>query len=140
MRECRPARYYRGMSDEPTKTPFDPSPCTTDVDENVEHAELVRCILGGDRDGLVKLFAIYRPRLWRMVTFRLHPSLQGRIDAEDVMQDAWLRAVDRIDHFLRGWCFVIVPVVSHDCDADPAGLASIPSRSTKAIRIPGNVD
>ena len=34
-----------------------------------------------------------------MVTFRLHPSLHGRIDADDVLQDAWLRAVDRIEHF-----------------------------------------
>jgi RNA polymerase sigma-70 factor (ECF subfamily) len=37
-----------------------------------------------------------------MVSFRLHPSLQGRIDADDVLQDAWLRAVERINHFFEG--------------------------------------
>ncbi len=36
-----------------------------------------------------------------MVTFRVHPSLQGRIDADDVLQDAWLRAVERIQHFFE---------------------------------------
>jgi len=61
----------------------------------------VQKIIRGDRDALGELFAIYRPRLWRMVTFRLHPGLQGRIDADDVLQDAWLRAVDRIDHFYK---------------------------------------
>jgi RNA polymerase sigma-70 factor (ECF subfamily) len=59
----------------------------------------IRC---GDREALGELFALYRPRLWRMVTFRLHPSLQGRIDADDVLQDAWLRAIERIDHFFEG--------------------------------------
>lgn len=70
--------------------------------ENVEQGELVNRILQGDRDALGELFASYRPRLWRMVTFRLHPSLQGRIDADDVLQDAWLRAIERIDHFYEG--------------------------------------
>ncbi len=70
--------------------------------EAVEHADLVDRILSGDREALGELFAIYRPRLWRMVTFRLHPSLQGRIDADDVLQDAWLRAIERIEHFYEG--------------------------------------
>ena len=63
--------------------------------------ELIDRIARGDCDALAELFAIYRPRLWRMVTFRLHPGLQGRIDADDVLQDAWLRAVDRIGHFFE---------------------------------------
>jgi RNA polymerase sigma-70 factor (ECF subfamily) len=36
------------------------------------------------------------------VNFRLHPRLRGRIDPDDVLQDAWLRAVDRIADFVRG--------------------------------------
>ena len=72
------------------------------IDDRVdENAELVSRIIGGDREALGELFAIYRPRLWRMVTFRLHPGLQGRIDADDVLQDAWLRAIDRFDHFYK---------------------------------------
>ena len=89
------------MSDDPSKLPTDPSPTPSTSGEIGEHAELKNRIAQGDREALGELFAIYRPRLWRMVTFRLHPSLQGRIDADDVLQDAWLRAVERIDHFFE---------------------------------------
>jgi RNA polymerase sigma-70 factor (ECF subfamily) len=64
-------------------------------------AELSQRIIQGDRSALAELFSIYRPRLWRMVNFRLHPRLQGRIDPDDVLQDAWLMAVNRISYFLR---------------------------------------
>jgi RNA polymerase sigma-70 factor (ECF subfamily) len=40
--------------------------------------ELVNRIIRGDREALAELFLIYRPRLWRMVNFRLHPRLHGR--------------------------------------------------------------
>lgn len=89
------------MSDEPSKPSTNPSSTPSTSGEIVEHAELKHRIANGDREALGELFAIYRPRLWRMVTFRLHPSLQGRIDADDVLQDAWLRAVERIDHFFE---------------------------------------
>jgi RNA polymerase sigma-70 factor (ECF subfamily) len=79
----------------------DAHPGETDPGDT-DHPELVCRIRCGDRQALAELFAIYRPRLWRMVTFRLHPGLQGRIDADDVLQDAWLRAIDRIDHFFEG--------------------------------------
>lgn len=57
-------------------------------------------VIGGDRDALAGLFEAYGPRLRRVVRFRLHPRLQGRIDADDVLQDAWLRAESRIGSFL----------------------------------------
>lgn len=62
---------------------------------------LINRVIRGDTAALAELFSMYRPRLWRMVHFRLHPRLQGRVDADDVLQDAWMKAVDRIDHFLR---------------------------------------
>ncbi|MFN0055258.1 MAG: sigma-70 family RNA polymerase sigma factor [Planctomycetales bacterium] len=62
---------------------------------------LVDRIHQGDRQALAEMFAMFRPRLWRMANFRLHPRLQGRVDADDVLQDAWLMAVDRISYFLR---------------------------------------
>ncbi|MBI3865095.1 MAG: sigma-70 family RNA polymerase sigma factor [Planctomycetia bacterium] len=64
-------------------------------------AELSNRIIKGDKQALAELFSLYRPRLWRMVNFRLHPRLQGRIDPDDVLQDAWIMAVARIDYFLR---------------------------------------
>ena len=46
------------------------------------------------------MFSQHRDRLWRMVSFRLDPRLHGRVDADDVLQESWLAAVQRIDHFL----------------------------------------
>lgn len=63
--------------------------------------ELENRVIHGEGDALAELFSIYRPRLWRMVNFRLHPKLHGRVDADDVLQDAWLMAVSRMDYFLR---------------------------------------
>ncbi|MBA3313979.1 MAG: sigma-70 family RNA polymerase sigma factor [Planctomycetota bacterium] len=62
--------------------------------------QLVVRVIAGDRSALAELFEGYRPRLWRIVRFRLHPRLQGRIDADDVLQDAWLRAETRIGAFI----------------------------------------
>lgn len=66
-----------------------------------DEAELSNRVIHGDREALAELFSLYRPRLWRMVNFRLHPQLHGRIDPDDVLQDAWLNAVDRMSYFLR---------------------------------------
>ncbi|HEX6987290.1 MAG TPA: sigma-70 family RNA polymerase sigma factor [Planctomycetaceae bacterium] len=66
--------------------------------ENLD--ELVVRVIRGDRAALAELFQVYRERLGRVVRFRLHPRLQGRIDAEDVLQDAWLRAESRIGSFM----------------------------------------
>src|SRR4051812_47261525 len=38
-------------------------------------ADLVRRVTCGDRAALADLFSLYRPRLWRMVNFRLQPQL-----------------------------------------------------------------
>ena len=61
---------------------------------------LVNRVIRGDRAALADLFALYYPRLWRVVQFRLHPRLRGRLDAEDVLQDAYLRAESRIGSFV----------------------------------------
>ena len=37
-----------------------------------------------------------------MVHFRMDQRLAGRVDADDVLQEAWIRAVDRIDSFIVG--------------------------------------
>ena len=48
-----------------------------------------------------KLFAQHRARLRRMVELRLDRRLQARIDASDVIQDAYVDAVTRLDEYLR---------------------------------------
>ena len=55
----------------------------------------------GDESALAALFDFYRPRLWRLVNFRLDAKLQGRVDPDDVLQEAWLDAKSRAEHFVR---------------------------------------
>lgn len=61
---------------------------------------LVDRVVEGDADALAELFSEHRDRLWRMVNFRMDPRLHGRVDADDIIQEAWLSIVQRIDHFL----------------------------------------
>ena len=62
--------------------------------------ELIERVVKGDQDALAELFSRNRDRLWRMVNFRMDPRLHGRVDADDILQEAWMSAVQRIDHFL----------------------------------------
>src|ERR1700730_14049570 len=83
-------------------SPASDDPSDADAgDASAATTELVNRIVRGDRQALAELFSIYRPRLWRMVNFRLHPRLHGRVDADDILQDAWLMAVDRMTYFMR---------------------------------------
>lgn len=67
---------------------------------NDSDSDLIARVIQGDHDALAELFSQHRDRLWRMVNFRMDPRLHGRVDADDVLQEAWLAAVQRIDHFL----------------------------------------
>jgi RNA polymerase sigma-70 factor (ECF subfamily) len=60
------------------------------ADESGELREQLRRLAAGDQQALADLFARYRDRLRRMVKLRLDRRLQGRIDASDVLQDAYL--------------------------------------------------
>jgi RNA polymerase sigma-70 factor (ECF subfamily) len=50
---------------------------------------------------LAEEFTRERVRLWRMVQFRLDPIVAARVDADDVLQDAWIAAVKRVNYFLE---------------------------------------
>jgi RNA polymerase sigma-70 factor (ECF subfamily) len=86
-------------SDEQTSVPSDDELGGDGDSERA--APLLERIRQGNRESFAELFSVYRPRLWRMIAFRLHPLLQRRIDADDVLQDAWMRSYDRFDHFLE---------------------------------------
>ena len=65
------------------------------ADESSELQEQLRRLADGDQQALADLFARYRDRLRRMVKLRLDRRLQGRIDASDVLQDAYLDVAQR---------------------------------------------
>lgn len=61
--------------------------------------DLSQRLRAGDNQALAEAFATYRERLWRMVEFRLDQRLRGRIDPDDVLQEGYLAAAQRIGHY-----------------------------------------
>src|SRR5436190_11337526 len=55
----------------------------------------------GDLDACGALLARYQERLLGVIYFRLDPRLRGRIDAADVMQDAFIAATARRAEFFQ---------------------------------------
>lgn len=64
--------------------------------------ELAVRLKGGDREALAELFASHQARLWRMVDFRIDRRLLGRVDPDDVLQEAYLAAAQRLVHYADG--------------------------------------
>ena len=66
-----------------------------------ETDRLLRRASQGDRREWGALLERHRRRLRRMVAVRLDQRLQGRIDASDVIQEAYLEASTRLEDYLR---------------------------------------
>ncbi len=64
------------------------------------NAELLRRVREGDQHALAELFSLHRQRLWQIINFRLDARLRGRVDADDIVQEAYLAAAQRIEHYL----------------------------------------
>src|SRR5262245_17043760 len=66
-----------------------------------ETDRLLRRAAQGDHQGLGALLERHRKRLRRMVALRLDRRLQGRIDASDVLQEAFVEVSARLPEYLR---------------------------------------
>lgn len=55
----------------------------------------------GDEDALADLFAQHQDRLRQIISVRLDRRLAARIDADDVLQEVYLDAAARIQHFIN---------------------------------------
>lgn len=64
-----------------------------------ESREQLERIRRGDQQAFAELFTLHRDRLRQMVIVRLDPRLAGRADADDILQEAYLDAQDRMSHF-----------------------------------------
>jgi len=69
------------------------------ADKSGEFQENLRRLAAGDQQALAELFAQYRGRLRRMVQLRLDRRLQGRVDASEVLQDAYLDVTKRAPEY-----------------------------------------
>jgi RNA polymerase sigma-70 factor (ECF subfamily) len=66
-----------------------------------ETVELLRRAEGGDRRVLDDLFSRHRHRLRRMALLRMSASLRARLDASDVVQEAYVEACRRLPDYLE---------------------------------------
>ncbi len=64
-----------------------------------ESLRLAQCASQGDDVAWEQLMAAYRTRLRQMVALRLDRRLQGRIDASDVIQEAYIDAARRLPEY-----------------------------------------
>src|SRR5437762_991459 len=71
------------------------------ADHSNDSIELLQRARGGDQDALNTLLARHRERLRRMVAMRLDWRLQARLDASDVIQDAFVEVTRHLDDYLR---------------------------------------
>lgn len=55
----------------------------------------------GDRNAFNELFALHRPQLFRIADFRMDNRLKGRLDTDDVLQQAFLDAQKRISNLQK---------------------------------------
>jgi RNA polymerase sigma-70 factor (ECF subfamily) len=86
-------------------------PAETDVDVAV----LVARLRAGDQTALAELFDRHRPKLERMIQLRLDHRLAGRVSASDVLQEAYIDALKRLEHYFEkpdqpffGWLRLVV--------------------------------
>jgi RNA polymerase sigma-70 factor, ECF subfamily len=68
--------------------------------DSQETQDLLRQIRSGDRPAFERLFARHQTYLHRLVELRLDPRLRSRVDASDVVQEAHLEALNRLDAYL----------------------------------------
>jgi RNA polymerase sigma-70 factor, ECF subfamily len=70
-------------------------------DETDETRGLLTKVEAGDPLAFNELFARHRAALYRVVARRLGSSLRGRIDPSDVVQEAQIDAINRLDEFFE---------------------------------------
>ena len=68
-------------------------------DSSVGMEDLERRLRGGDSQALAELFTRERERLWRVIQFRLAEPLRARLGPDDVLQEAFLAASQRLKHY-----------------------------------------
>jgi RNA polymerase sigma-70 factor (ECF subfamily) len=85
------------------------------AETDAEIVGLLAKVRAGDQAALAELFAKHRDKLRRMVQLRLDHRLAGRVSASDVLQEAYIDAVKRIDHYFAkpdqpffGWLRLVV--------------------------------
>jgi RNA polymerase sigma-70 factor (ECF subfamily) len=72
----------------------------TDVAADIAD-ELLAKMRGGSEEALAAVFSHYRERLRRIVQFRIDYRIAGRVSDSDVLQEAYIAAAKRLEHFSK---------------------------------------
>ncbi len=70
------------------------------MDKQIDTVDLVKRASAGDQQALADVFEVYRQRLKQTVRLRMDSRMVGRIDASDVLQDAFLDAARRLPEYV----------------------------------------
>lgn len=65
-------------------------------------SDLEKRLRAGETDLFAQVFTTHRPRVWQIVNFRLDSKVRGRVDPDDVVQEVYLAAEKRLEHFVGG--------------------------------------
>jgi RNA polymerase sigma-70 factor (ECF subfamily) len=68
---------------------------------SVKMDDLLRRIRAGDREAFEQLFSQHQKYLCRLVELRLGLGLSSRVGAEDIVQEAYLEALHRLNAYLE---------------------------------------
>jgi RNA polymerase sigma-70 factor (ECF subfamily) len=68
-------------------------------DSSVLTKDIERRLRSGDAEALAELFSHERERLWRVIQFRMAEALRGRLEPDDVLQESFLAASQRLRHY-----------------------------------------
>jgi RNA polymerase sigma-70 factor, ECF subfamily len=69
--------------------------------EEIEYDPLIQRALAGEEAALAELFDAHRVRLKRMLNLRMNGRLQARVDASDVLQEAYLDLAQRLQEYAK---------------------------------------
>src|SRR5262245_32028544 len=69
--------------------------------DSVETQNLLQRVRAGETAATDLLLERHRPYLRRLVELRLDPKMRGRVDPSDVVQEAQLEALRRLDGYLK---------------------------------------
>jgi RNA polymerase sigma-70 factor (ECF subfamily) len=80
---------------------MDPSMTNAWDDNSAETLDLLNRARAGEAAARDAIFTRHHERLRRMVEIRLDRRLQARVDAADVIQEAYVDAIGRLDEYLQ---------------------------------------
>lgn len=70
------------------------------MNEPTDHCDIIKLASAGDQKALAEVFELYRQRLKNTVRLRMDRRMLGRLDASDVLQEAFLDAARRLPEYV----------------------------------------